>query len=162
MMVKLIEITRDNALGMIRLELKPEQRGFVSPPGWSFARVYTKYFGDEFEHTPRIIDADGTTVGYATIACNPTSAEDYWIDDIMIDQRFQGHGYGRAAMVDVLKSIVARYPKCRAIQLTCFRANTVAAKLYLSIGFVPTGGVDGEFGEPNYILKDAALDRYRA
>jgi hypothetical protein len=51
-----------------------------------------------------------------------------------------------------------RYPQCRDVQLTCFRSNTVAAKLYLSLGFIATGAVDNEFGEPTYILKDAALE----
>jgi hypothetical protein len=35
------------------------------------------------------------------------------------------------------------------------------AKLYLSLGFLLTGTVDDEFGEPTYILKGAALERYR-
>lgn len=160
-MIKLIEVTRANARAMVLLELRPEQRLWVSGPGWSIARCYTRFFGDNFEHTPRIIEADGQIAGFSTIACNPASATDYWIDDIMLDHRFQGRGYGRAAMIETLRSIVARYPNCRGIQLTCFRDNKVAAALYLSLGFVLTGAVDDEFGEPTYILGEAALHRYR-
>ena len=64
-------------------------------------------------------------------------------------------------MVEVLKMIVARYPRCEAVQLTCFRSNANAAGLYVSLGFEPTGGVDEEFGEPNYKLSSEALAKFR-
>ena len=160
-MVRLIEVDRANARGMVKLELKPEQRLWVSGPGWSLARCYVKFFGDNFEHTPWVVDADDRIVGFSTIACDPASETEYWIDDIMIDHRFQGRGYGRAAMLETLAAITRRYPQCHGVQLTCFQTNTIAAKLYLSLGFVPTGAVDDEFGEPTYILKGAALEQYR-
>ena len=53
-----------------------------------------------------------------------------------------------------------RYPRCRTVQLTCFRANYTVAKLYLSLGFTETG-LDDEFGEPNYQLNGTALNIYR-
>jgi hypothetical protein len=48
---------------MVLLELKPEQRSWVSGPGWSRARCYVRFFGDNFEHTSWIIDAVGQMVG---------------------------------------------------------------------------------------------------
>ena len=51
----------------------------------------------------RGFEGDGQIVGFATIACYPASETDYWIDDIMIDHRFQGRGYGRAAMLETLR-----------------------------------------------------------
>jgi diamine N-acetyltransferase len=153
---------RSNWRAMVGLQLKSEQQGFVSPPAWSFARCYVRFFGDEFEHLPHLIYANGQAIGYSTTACNPASEQDYWIDDIMIDTRYQGRGYGRAAVIETLRMIVSRYQKCRAVQLTCFRANTIAAKLYCSLGFVATGQDDDEFGEPNYRLAGVALDTYRS
>lgn len=161
-MVRLIEVDRSNARAMTLLELTPEQRPWVSAPGWSLARCYVKFFGDNFEHTPRIIEADGKIVGYSTFVCDPMSETEYWVDDIMIDYRYQGRGYGRAAMVETLRAITRRYPQCRGVRLTCFRGNTVAAGLYLSLGFDSTGEVDDEFGEPTYILRGSALERYRS
>jgi hypothetical protein len=58
-MVRLIEIDRTNVRPMVRLELKREQRPWVSGPAWSLARCYVEFFGDNFEHTPRIIEGDG-------------------------------------------------------------------------------------------------------
>jgi diamine N-acetyltransferase len=79
----------------------------------------------------------------------------------MIDVAHQGRGYGRAGVIETVRTIVRRYPRCRAVQLTCFRANAIAAKLYMSLGFIETGLDDDEFGEPTYKLTGAALDAYR-
>lgn len=156
-------IDRSNYRKLFNMQLRNEQITFVTPARWTLARCYVRQFGDNFEHLPHLIRAanENEVVGYATTACDPDSADNYWIDDIMIAAEHQGKGYGRAAMVEVLKMIVARYPKCRAVQLTCFRSNTAAAALYASLGFVPTGGVDEEFGEPNYKLAGAALVKFQ-
>ena len=162
MQVVLKPADRSNWRTMVRLQLKPEQQTFVSPPAWSLARCHVRFFGDDFEHLPHLIYADETAVGYSTTACNPASEYDYWIDDIMIDATYQGRGYGRAAVIETVRMILRRYPQCRTVQLTCFRANHAAAKLYVSLGFVETGLNDDEFGEPNYRLTGTALNRLNA
>ena len=159
--VVLEPIDRSNFMKLFNMQLRPEQTRFVTPPRWTLARCYVKLFGDNFEHLPHLIRAGDEVVGYATTVCNPNSSDNYWIDDIMIDAQHQGKGYGRAAMAEVLKMIAARYPRCCAIQLTCFRTNTNAAALYTSLGFEVTGGVDEEFGEPNYKLSGEALAKFR-
>jgi diamine N-acetyltransferase len=161
MKITLEPVDRENYRALFRMQLKPGQELFVTPPRWTLARCYTRIFGDNFEHRPHLIRAGAEVAGYVTTVCDPASAEDYWIDDIMIDAAHQGIGYGRAAMRETIGAILARYPRCRAVQLTCFRDNTSAAALYRSLGFEPTGGVDPEFSEPNYILKNAALDKLR-
>ncbi len=154
-------VDRRNYRKLFPMQLRPEQTTFVTPPRWTLARCYVRQFGEEFEHLPHLIRSGEEVVGYCTTACDPNSSDDYWIDDIMIDAEHQGKGYGRAAMIETLRMIVARYPRCRAVQLTCFRANTNAAALYKSLGFEPTGSVDPEFGEPNYSLTGAALEKFR-
>jgi diamine N-acetyltransferase len=154
-------IDRSNFLKLFNMQLRPEQVTFVTPPRWTLARCYVRLFGDKFEHLPHLIRAGDEVVGYATTVCNPNSRDNYWIDDIMIAAEHQGMGYGRAAMVAVLKMIAARYPRCETVQLTCFRTNLNAAALYTSLGFAPTGSVDEEFGEPNYRLSGAALAKLR-
>ena len=161
MQITLIPIDRSNYRALWRLQLKPEQRTFVSPPAWSVTRCYVKALGEQYEHLPHLISADGTIVGFSTIVCDPHSEDEYWIDDIMIDAPQQRRGYGRAAVVETLRTIVKRYPRCRAVQLVCFRANTNAAALYLSLGFVKTGEMDPVFNEPTYRLSGSALDEVR-
>jgi diamine N-acetyltransferase len=154
-------IDRSNFLKLFHMQLRPEQSTFVTPPRWTLARCYVRLFGDNFEHLPHLIRAGDEVVGYTTTVCDPNSPDNYWIDDIMIAAEHQGKGYGRSAVIEVIKMIVARYPRCHAVQLTCFRANTTAAALYVSLGFEPTGGVDEEFGEPNYKLTGDALAKYQ-
>jgi diamine N-acetyltransferase len=161
MKLEIVPIDRGNYRALFRMQLRPGQESFVSPPRWTLARCYVRIFGEGFEHLPHLIRADGQTVGYVTTACAPESANDYWIDDIMIAAEHQGKGYGRASVVETIRMMVRRYPRCRGVQLTCFRANTLAAALYTSLGFEPTGGVDSEFGEPNYILRGPALEKFR-
>ena len=161
MQIRLIPIDRSNYRALWRLQVKPEQQTFVSPPAWSLVRCYVKAFGEDYEHLPHLISANGTMVGFSTIVCDPHSEEEYWIDDIMIDATQQGRGYGRAAVVETLRTIAKRYPRCRAVQLTCFRTNTNAAALYLSLGFVKTGETDPVFDEPIYRLSGSRLDELR-
>jgi|SRR5215831_378246 len=161
MQITLIPVDRSNYRALWRLELKPEQRTFVSPPAWSLARCYVKALGDQYEHLPYLVRADSQVVGFSTIACDPGSDEEYWIDDIMIDAAQQGRGHGRAAVLETIRTILKRYPQCRAVQLVCFRANVNAAALYLSLGFVRTGAMDPAFDEPIYKLAGAGLDRLR-
>ncbi len=161
MKVALEPIDRGNYRALFRMQLRPGQEAFVTPPQWTLARCYVRMFGENFEHLPHLLRTGDTIVGYSTTACDPASANDYWIDDIMIAGEHQGKGYGRAGVTETIRMIVNRYPRCRGVQLTCFRANMAAAALYKSLGFEPTGGVDIEFGEPNYILRGPALDAYR-
>lgn len=161
MNIALVPIARDNWRSIRELELKPEQVAFVTPPALTFARCLMKVFGDQYEHVPHLVVSDNQVVGYATFACNPASTHDYWLDDIVIDYRQQGRGYGRAAMLEVIRMILERWPQARGIRLVCFHDNHSAAALYLSLGFHATGLVDEEFGEPTYELSGAALEKYR-
>ena len=43
-------IDRSNYRKLFRMQLRPEQVTFVTPPRWTLARCYVKLFGDEFEH----------------------------------------------------------------------------------------------------------------
>jgi diamine N-acetyltransferase len=159
--VVLEPIDRGNYRQLFGMQLLPEQVTFVTPARWTLARCYVRQFGDNFEHLPHLIRAGDEVVGYVTTACDRDSTEDYWIDDIMIAAEHQGKGYGRAAMIQAISMILARYPRCAGVQLTCFRINTSAAALYLSLGFKPTGEVDQEFGEPNYKLSGEQLASFR-
>lgn len=158
--IRFVPVDRSNWLVMRALKLKPEQESFVSSPVVSLARCQVRIFGDRFEYHPMLIMDGERAVGYVTPVCDPDSDRDYWIDDIMIDARHQGSGYGRAAMEKALRFIRERYPRCRGVQLTCFSGNRNARALYESMGFRPTGGVDEEFGQPNYILEGAALEKW--
>lgn len=63
---------------------------------------------------------------------------------LMVDQAYQGQGYGRAVIVEVLRRFGLR-PDCREVHISEVPENVVAARLYESLGFARTGQVvDGE------------------
>jgi diamine N-acetyltransferase len=57
-----------------------------------------------------------------------------WLRGVRIDQRWQGQGYVRAAVLDLLASAHG----CRHFVLAYNPANTVARRLYQTLGFVET------------------------
>src|SRR5438046_9812099 len=99
MKVTLRPADRSNWRAMVGLQLKPKQNGFVSPPAWSLARCYVRFYADDFEHLPQLIYAGREAVGYSTTLCTPASERASWLDDIMIDAAQPGRGYGRAAVM---------------------------------------------------------------
>lgn len=68
----------------------------------------------------------------------------YWIYRLMIDQRFQGRGYARAALAQIL-SRMSSLDGGEKILLGVRPDNERAIALYLDAGFVATGEeIDGE------------------
>jgi hypothetical protein len=62
----------------------------------------------------------------------------------MIDARYQGRGYARSAMMQLLIRM-QDLPDCRSIKISYEPANSAAERLYESFGFQKTGEiVDGE------------------
>jgi diamine N-acetyltransferase len=70
----------------------------------------------------------------------------------MIDRAHQGKGYGRAAMEAVIEMMVDRVG-CEEIVTSFNPANAVAAGLYASLGFHPTGEIEDD--EPLVLLRVA-------
>ncbi|WP_197093951.1 GNAT family N-acetyltransferase [Nonomuraea sp. SBT364] len=67
----------------------------------------------------------------------------HWIGGMVIDGPEQGKGLGRA-LLRTLTAWLAAQEGCWAIRLAYHPDNVVAARLYESLGFVPTGAADGE------------------
>ena len=76
----------------------------------------------------------------------------------MIDREHQGQGYGRAAMEAVI-AMMAERVGCEEIVTSFNPANAVAANLYTSLGFQPTGEIEDD--EPLLLLRlaDRRADR---
>ncbi len=138
MIVELREITRDNWLECARLAVTDDQKHFVAPNVYSLA---------ESKFCPEMIPLaiyDGETMVGFTMWGHATDADEWWIIRLMTDIKYQGRGYGRAAMTEVIWRIRERSPGT-AILVSYEPANAVAEKLYMSLGFEKTGRVeDGE------------------
>lgn len=161
MNVILANIDRTNWREAIDLKVRPDQERFVATPIFSLAAALVRRWGDEYVYAPRLISVGSLQVGYVCTVCNPETIDEYWIDDILIDARYQGRGYGRIAVAEVIRQILRDYPCCGTVKLSCHEENVHAARIYLTLGFGRTGGMNPESGHPNYELTGEALRAFR-
>ncbi len=93
---------------------------------------------------PRAIYADDQIVGFIMVAPDTHEGKSgYYIWRLMIDYRFQRQGYGRAAMEAMLAELEAR-SDCTHFSISCVPENTIAVRLYESLGFVATGEMEDD------------------
>ncbi|KZE90618.1 GNAT family N-acetyltransferase [Microbacterium sp. TNHR37B] len=123
---------------VIALSVRPEQDGFVATNEASLDEAAEHSFC-----TPLVVRAGEEIVGFAMCALDPDDGN-YWIYRLMIDQRFQGRGYARAALDQIL-SRMSSLEGCDRILLGVRPDNERAIALYIGAGFVATGEeIDGE------------------
>ena len=139
-MIALKPIDQSNFLDAFHLTLKEGQEAYVSHPIRSLAQVYVY----RYRCTPFGIYADEHMVGYVMVIYDDDE-QTYNIWHMMIDQAFQGQGYGRQALTEAI-AYCRRKPfgPSDTLLLTCSPENTVAYHLYESVGFAPTGRSDDE------------------
>ena len=85
--------------------------------------------------------ADETVVGHVMWGLDEDGS--HWIGGLLVDGPEQGRGVGRAALRTIAPWL-AEQEGCWAIRLSYRPADTPAARLYRSLGFVPTGAVEDD------------------
>lgn len=154
--VRLREVTAANWRAALDLTVRPEQQRFVSGyapiAAIALAKAYVRLGGALW--LPYAIYAGAEMVGFFALAGEPETTDEYWLFHFFIDQRFQGHGYARAALQQTAALVNTRWPQARALQLVVHPENQRAQRLYRAAGFQPTGGE--RWGEPVYRLTLAA------
>jgi len=80
------------------------------------------------------IYADQTMVGFIMYNDRPLDDGTYRISRVMIDHRYQGRGYARASVEQVIQRM-RQIPDCQAIVLDYSPHNTAATHLYAALGF---------------------------
>jgi diamine N-acetyltransferase len=150
------EVTRDNWHDTLVLGVAPEQQRFVADSvpiaAIALAKAYIRPGG--LVWVPYAFSCDGTMVGFAELAYQPESADDYWMFHFFIDQRYQRQGLGTQALQLFLGRVREQHAHAQALQLTVHPDNAPAQRLYLQAGFEPTGEV--RFDELVYRLALAA------
>jgi diamine N-acetyltransferase len=139
-MIKLSEVTERDWQAVSALSVADGQIKFVAYNSYSLAQACYEPRSTAFS-----IYRNQEVIGFALIQ---ERQEEVWILRLMIDQRYQGNGYGR----DALNQICRLFPSRRLVT-SYVPENIVAARLYESVGFSPTGVIDdGELvmhREPN-------------
>lgn len=154
--ITLQPVTRANWRMTLTLSVHAEQQRFVaatSPPAAvALAKAYIQPQG--LPVAPYAIYAEGVIVGYFNLVFDPDTTNGYWMYHFFIDQRYQGRGYGRAALAAIVALLRHDFPRCRSVSLMVHPENIAAQRLYGAAGFRPTGEVnEAEGGEPIYRLE---------
>lgn len=150
--ISLQEVTRKNWRATLDLAVFPDQQRFIADyapiaaialakayirPGGLIWVSYAFYAGTEM-------------VGFTELAYEPGSVDNYWIFHFFIDRHYQGRGYGKEALRLFLRFIQDHYLQCQMLQLTVHPENVHAQRLYIGVGFQPTGATLSD--EPVYRL----------
>jgi diamine N-acetyltransferase len=146
MNVTLQPITSKNLWPVVDLKLDPEQQRFVEINVASIANAYV-----EPTFVPLAVYAGDEPVGFAMYGQHPESGG-WWVIRLMIDRDHQGKGYGRAAMEQMIDMMVERVGP-EEIITSFVPDNTVASRLYASLGFRPNGEIEDD--EPLVVLNVA-------
>lgn len=146
------EVTRENWQAALRLAVYPEQQRFIADympiAAIALAKAYIRPGG--LTWIPYAFYADASMIGFAELAYEPGSEENYWFFHFFIDKQYQGQGYGKQALQTLLQFIKGHFPECRTIYITVHPENERAIRLYTAAGFQATG--EERWGEPVYRL----------
>jgi diamine N-acetyltransferase len=143
-MLTLQPITADNFVECIELTPTADQQahGYVAPNVLSLAQAYVERWW-----IPLAVYADTTMIGFVLYGRWPAGGfAAFWGDKpkpgidyilrMMIDRRYQGRGYGKAALTALI-DLIKTQPGGQAIELDYDSENTAAARLYTGCGFQP-------------------------
>jgi diamine N-acetyltransferase len=140
-------VTKDNWRKLASLKVREDQKGFVAPNVSSIAEAQFGY--DEPDGSGHwdmypfgIYDGD-TPVGFFMYGYNFSNREfEAFIIRLMVDENYQGKGYGRFGMEQMLE-IFCRDDRIHSVGISYEPENEVARKLYASLGFAETGEIYG-------------------
>ena len=144
-MISLRKITWDNFDKVISLKVKQEQKNFVAPIAYSLAQAFVAQTNNDKHPFCFAIYMDEQLIGHTLImyynAGNNIYGDDdcYVINRFLIDEDFQGKGYGDKAFVAIL-SFIRTFPhgKVNSVYLSYMHENTIAGKIYNKYGFIDT------------------------
>ncbi|KAF9571477.1 hypothetical protein EC968_000508 [Mortierella alpina] len=155
--ITLREITKDNWRAIIDLKVAPSQTEILATNLKSLCESH--YSEDAWV---RGVYADDTPVGFLMMSLwEPEQYYGVW--RFMIDEKYQGLGYGRKTMQLAIAHVRETYPDAKQMTLSSIGPKgrkDVSAKdapynFYIGLGFKPVGEYD-ENGETDMLL---ALDQ---
>ena len=135
--VHLRRVTRENFEACLSLQVSETQKGLVTSTTESLAEAYVD---------PNLFPLavyDAAACGYEQpevpvigFTMYEITAGVGFIMRLMVDKKYQGQGYGRAAMAEVIRRLKL-CPEVEIIATSYRKENEIAAKLYQSLGFQP-------------------------
>jgi diamine N-acetyltransferase len=137
--VSLREVTKETVRQIVNLRVAPSQEGFVASNGMSISEAH--FEGDHAWF--RAVYADEVPIGFTMLALDPEKAE-YHLWRFMMDQRYQGFGFGKRAL-ELVIDYVRTLPNAKQLLLSYVPGEGCPRPFYEKLGFIDTGVVeDGE------------------
>ena len=136
--MRLISVTEDNWMDVASLSVKEEQKKYVAPAIGILARGYVYRNCNAKIYA---FENDGVIVGTALVREFTDEPLGYDLQQFMIDEKYQGKGYGSRALELILDELrkEGRYDH---VELCVKKADAEAIRLYGKHGFADSGYVD--------------------
>lgn len=138
-MLHLVDVDGDNWL--TDLHVSGAQKEQVLDAMGILARAYA--YRDEGSYAFFIYDNDAP-IGMG-LYCDYPELESYELNQFFIDERYQRHGYGKAAMKLILEKL-KQEGKYHKVVLWYMDGNDAAKRLYEHMGFSESGSIQDEIG----------------
>ena len=137
-MIRLTDITEDNWMEVASLSVKDSQKDFLAPAVGILARgyVYRNCNGRVYA-----IENNGVIIGMALVREFTEEPLGYDLQQFMIDQRYQGMGYGSQALKLILDEL-RREGHYDHVEVCVRNDDAAAIKLYEKHGFADSGYTD--------------------
>lgn len=138
-------ITWDNFIECFELKVTPDQQRFISSNQHALAEAYVASDEGQIIITFAVYKEDNM-IGFISMYYDDGDGNfdysSYGIFKMMIDQRYQGKGYGKEMVVKAIE-YARTFPrgKAKVVELTYNPENVVAKKIYDSLGFIQTGEI---------------------
>lgn len=137
MSVELREVTAANWRACAAIQARPDQSEFVNPVSYYLCLCH---YGQLWQPLAVLQGAD--VVGFVMWARDPDDGS-HWIGGVTVDAGRQGTGLGRA-LITALVEWLRTEQGATSLALSYLPANTVARKLYASVGFTETGEMEDD------------------
>jgi diamine N-acetyltransferase len=142
--VTIVELNAENWYECCELIVSTEQAKFIDPNAISIAQ--SKY---EPSLKPYAIYFKEKVVGFLMYNSVPEELDGYWVYRIMVDEKFQGRGIGKAA-AKLMMGAIGELPDAKKIIVGYHPENAGAHQLYKSLGFIDNGD---RFGKEMAVIK---------
>ena len=136
-MIILKEITKDNFWECVGLSVGEDQLEFVTTNGISIAQSKLQP-----ECMPLAVYKNDQMIGFV-MYCLDEEDHEYWIYRLMIDQKYQGLGYGTKTLEKILK-IIQQDKQHHKVFLGVHKESMAAVQLYKKAGFAFNGQIFGK------------------
>ncbi|MEH7380661.1 GNAT family N-acetyltransferase [Bacillus sp. JJ1533] len=146
------DVTMENLMDVIRL--KSEDKEFALFEKWVASNVFSLAQAKVQPDWVTKAIYDGTQLIGFTMFGLENERNRFELCRVMIDYKYQGKGYGTAAVKEIISEMIRTLPYCDEIYLSVVPTNKAAIHVYTNAGFTKTGEIiKGFVDEDVYCFK---------